>query len=74
MCGEEPERKQSPGRDPEAGRKGRMECRAGRKNGPAGLEGRISDSGLCRAGRRLGRLWHMASDLPKAREHNHSSL
>lgn len=34
----------------------------------AGLEGRTSDSDLCRAGRGLGWLWHMAPDLPKAHE------
>lgn len=58
-CGEESGRKQSPRKDPESGRG---------EGWNAGLEGRISDSDLCRAGRGLGRLWHMAPDLQKAHE------
>lgn len=48
---------------------GRKQSRAGRgERWNAELEGRTSDSDLCRAGRGLGRLWHMAPDLPKAHE------
>lgn len=48
---------------------GETQSRAEGKDGMRGWEeGSAIDSDLCRAGRGLGRLWHMAPDLPKAPE------